>query len=554
MKHKLCNYIYCEIQVFSLRKLIIVLLLIAIMLAAGCTQQKRKQTIDENNGLVITKFESDVNVIEEGQEFLVYMEVENAGGTTATGKFLPKGQITATLYGVNWMGENFENQYQTQVVPNLRPPIDTIPGDFYQVEWNLNGPDLSEGVAPEYRLKGRVEYTYDTNGVANIPAISREEYRRRTVKGDTINNEIILSNTNGPIKISISGNSPMIVEKSSQYNRYVQRITFTNVGYGVPVKYQNGETRDGVISGILKLKGRGAYFDECLGKKTGTPGHSFSQINNVEVILKSGESITRSCTIRIDPTEWGITPNDIITLEFDTTYNYYIEKELTVTLKGSENFEEDQPGAGLGLIIAEWDQDDQKLDVRATAPEGKQLTLLEIKTNDYAVNDHCTCTNDISDPARCLGVEVANCWNSFSLNYLSDGTYYATAKATYNDGTSASMTQEIAVSQPSAPPTTQAPPSGEDTLIAEQIGPVIYVDANLKTGKRLRSLNIYYKGQNKKYCSCDISNPTCGIATQDRCMDEFTYNDILPAGTHTVTVYAPYTDSGGMQLNIEVTN
>ncbi|MBI5347476.1 MAG: hypothetical protein HZB66_02605 [Candidatus Aenigmarchaeota archaeon] len=293
-----------------------VVLVLSLIVISGCVQ--REVRTDENNGLVINAFEADLYRVEEGEQFTLFLEVENVGGTTAE-------NVKSNLYGASWASPG------EKTVSKLSPPdivsSPPIPGDFYQVEWMLDAPDLEEGVEQDFRLVTRINYDYNSNPVSNIPALSKEEYRRKTMKGEVVDEGISTSNTPGPIKVYVTGSSPIIVRSDlveGEDNQYVMRIAFTNVGYGIPIT----DNVDGKIKGHVKIMGIGATMENCLGVDVNGNEADF------DVVLRSGQDVTKGCTINIDKDEWGMLPKETVTLEFSLSYQYYIDKDITITAIG----------------------------------------------------------------------------------------------------------------------------------------------------------------------------------------------------------------------------
>ncbi len=293
-----------------------VFLIIVLIVISGCVQ--REVRTDDNNGLVINRFESDIPRIEEGDQFTLFLEIENVGGTTAE-------NVRVNLYGASW--ENPVEKYISKLSPPDITTSPSIPGDFYQLEWTMDAPDLEEGVEQDFRLVGRINYNYNSNPVANIPALSKDEYRRRTLKGEALNEAIVTTNTAGPVKVSVSGASPMIVRSDlmeGEDNQYVMRITFSNVGYGIPIT----DNTDGKIIGHVKISGTGATMISCLGKDINGKEGDF------DITLKGGYDVTKGCTVNIDKDRWNSLPEGTVTLEFSLSYEYYISRELTITSVG----------------------------------------------------------------------------------------------------------------------------------------------------------------------------------------------------------------------------
>ena len=296
-------------------------ILLVVVLVSGCTQTNQSKTTSVNDGLVINELSVDPSVIDSSIQDTgsILLEIENVGGTTAS-------NIVATLSGVSGLG--LTSSEATKSISEMSPPDITVsppsPGEFKVFQWEIRPDRLPEGISHPYPITARIEYGYKTTGAVTIPLYMRSEYKRRSQRGEPIDSTITVTNTNAPVKIAVTGETPFIARASGDVASY--RLSFTNVGDGVP----NTNNVDGLLLGTIKIVGNNAQFADCLGVKNGTEITLDANNLDRQIKLRRGSSDKRLCDIRYT----GSAPSDTITLEFRLTYRYYIQREITVTVIG----------------------------------------------------------------------------------------------------------------------------------------------------------------------------------------------------------------------------
>ncbi|MCD6215524.1 MAG: hypothetical protein J7J92_00425 [Candidatus Aenigmarchaeota archaeon] len=301
-----------------MKKILALACLVMVLLVSGCTTTGRKAEIVDNNGLVINDFYIDPETAEANDEVVVHMEVENKGWTTAT-------NVDARLYGTGFATS--VSPSQTQFIGTMRAPDlytdPPIPGDLASKDWVMTVKKFPEGNRYPFPLYLRVFYDYKTSGSAVITAYNEDEFKRRAMKQD-LEAPIVVSNSKGtPVKVLVTGESPVKVDLDSDSDTATYRITISNVGDGVPIT--NDE--NGLVKGRIELIGD-AEFAGCMGKDVS------GKIVDFDVKLGKREQARRSCTIKFSKSTWQTIPVEPIQLMFELNYKYYIEKEGTVHIIG----------------------------------------------------------------------------------------------------------------------------------------------------------------------------------------------------------------------------
>lgn len=350
-----------------MNKAIFFSLLTLIFLSACVSRDVR---VAANNGLEMSRFYAEPGAVDSGEIFSVYMEVENVGGRTANAVVL---EMLSNAFEnensglqrncVDKSGQpiicplniQLPQAAKTEVIKKyyfekFSPPAPELgrPGDFRAVNWELQAPFLPYGAVKDFRILGRMSYEYSTSSSVSIPVYTKSEFRQR--KGI---NSMEIRSTNGPVKIEVSGPKQIVVDTAaadiSKNEVVVYTITMTNTGDGIPV------TRgvNGLVKGSIKFSGGITPLD-CLKQDNmvvvnneqpplSRPSQQVYDSSSYLVrlpesdkglILRDGRSVTFSCTVGLDRSQWVSRQVGTATMLFDISYRYFAEKEATVTVRG----------------------------------------------------------------------------------------------------------------------------------------------------------------------------------------------------------------------------
>ena len=199
-----------------MNKIIIPVLLMAVILASGCTNT-RTVTSDANRGVTINSFTASPVMAYRGESVIFDLEIENIGGTTAK-------NVQADIFGVQgqWkdsLGNAIDSTLPKWGTLTLRPPFPSrnIPGEFRIANWQVITPDIPQGITTKLPITARVTYDYNTSGHLGVKLVSMDEYRRKQSLGEQVTNAFEIVNSNGPLKLSIPERyqAPIIVDTSS---------------------------------------------------------------------------------------------------------------------------------------------------------------------------------------------------------------------------------------------------------------------------------------------------------------------------------------------------
>ena len=313
--------------------------LLFVILTSGCITTQ----INKNTGVVIESFVTDMQEVYSGEPVSFRVKVKNTGSVDAKNVF-------AELYGLDesWCEstktcdprthELFptekECRYDTDgFVLNAPNPLTGSQGDSHVCTWNYVAPEIDPDFSIHYTPKVGIYYTYKTITTASITLLPQKELIRIKDSGASLPSET-LSSTNSPVKINIQTHSPIRYWKDTDTIVTPIKITITNTGNGFPCY---GETENPPHRSCKatkckncknKVKLRIISFDNDI-----TIGGDCIKITEKPIYLPFGKSNSFVCYIQItNPPKYTPVQKEV---RAEAVYEYYTEKQISLTLKGS---------------------------------------------------------------------------------------------------------------------------------------------------------------------------------------------------------------------------
>ena len=323
-----------------MKKAYYILLILAVIAISGCVGQ-RAVTVGENRGVTINNFLASPTQVHTGESVLFDLEIENIGGTTATG-------VQADLFGVEgqWqdsLGNIVDSTLTKWGDITMRPPFPdrNIPGDLRINQWEIITPNIPQGITANLPIEARVTYNYNTSGHLAVKLVGIDEWRRKQLLGEEVVSPFAIVNSNGPLKMSIPSRyqTPIIVDTTSnnQFETYPFRIQIDNAGDGFPITPEDdGRIRGagGRLQGTIDLFGPGVEFEDCLGVRGGT----HIDLDDADILVRLREvgrgSLPIACNIKIDKTVWSNRAEDTLQFIFNIRYRYYVSQQVVVQVVG----------------------------------------------------------------------------------------------------------------------------------------------------------------------------------------------------------------------------
>lgn len=310
-------------------RIIPLMAVMAMFLAAGCVGQPGPGPTTTGNGLEITSFTSDVTEAFSTRTARLFADFENQGESTVY-----KSRSLVWLNGpigtglLQWrLTGNQDYNFKRDL-----SPADTqrgVPAGTDTTSWTLTAPDLDPGQRKTDTFTARAYYDYETKAVGEVIAYSEAEATAIRNRGEQLQSSSF-STTSGPVALSVRViPDPVTVVLDSNGNSseiMTLELTISNVGDGTVYRY-----------GAIDMN-------------SNSPSLAFSDLNIVNVTINPGnlkESGT-DCVPTTNPELIGGKPTSV-TCDFSiyTTqpiqhfpmlislnYGYYTEKTLEITAVG----------------------------------------------------------------------------------------------------------------------------------------------------------------------------------------------------------------------------
>jgi len=179
------------------RKILVTLILVAVLLTAGCVGGGKKEEVTAKGpGVIITDFRTDFSEIEASEKMTLALDFENRGDFDAKG-------LNATLVRAGAFNVSDTSYIDLNI---LEQPIgDSFPSEeFY---WDITAPNVTQDRVDE--VQARLAYNYTSEGFATIHFVPKDLLREKGAEAF----QISTSSTNSPIGIDITANQPVVIRE-----------------------------------------------------------------------------------------------------------------------------------------------------------------------------------------------------------------------------------------------------------------------------------------------------------------------------------------------------
>ena len=294
-----------------MKKFLVLIAVATVLFSSGCLEGilSSKSTV-ASYGVVVNEFGPDFSELESGDKFDLYLEIENTGGAKAT-------DVWAHLYDFDTKSKEFGE---------LDPPDEEagIPGEIEDVTWEETAPDNPEGVVYKYTPRVRLMYHYKTIATANLPLLTKTEYKRLRERNQLNIPAITTEVSKGPIAVEISARAPIVIEDPDT-DTVDFRINIDLLGKGTlfTPSHSNSDfnLKDDELNNItLKITTRGIDSAVDCG----------AYDKSVSIDMRKGKSYVYSCELKAS--DFSASKTIPVTVELD--YGYFEDYSTTVTVRG----------------------------------------------------------------------------------------------------------------------------------------------------------------------------------------------------------------------------
>ena len=295
-----------------MKKLLVLIAVATVLFSSGCLEGilGSSKTTSTTCGIRVNEFSPDFSELESGDKFDLYLEIENTGGSQAT-------DVYAHLYDFDTKKESFDK---------LDPPDEEagIPGEIKDVTWSETAPVNPEGVVYTYTPRVRLMYHYKTIATANLPLLTKTEYKRLKERNQLNIPSITTEVSKGPVAVEISARAPIVIEDPST-DTVDFRINIDLLGRGTLYTPDHDNSNFNLNDDELdKIK----LNITALGIDDAVDCDAFE--NQVEIDMRKGKSVVYSCELNVSA--FSASKTIPVTVELD--YGYFEDYSTTITVRG----------------------------------------------------------------------------------------------------------------------------------------------------------------------------------------------------------------------------
>ncbi len=293
------------------------IVLIIVFLAAGCVGTSN--TISGiGGGIIIDEFTTVPFKILEGQKAVLKLKLKNTGDHEVEGG-------TAYVYGygddfyVSLVGEGENNKKGNAANFSLEGSqgLLGVRGEETLKTWIVNHVgDLPPGQVFSYNFFVRVCYNYESMAYGKVELMQEDEYLLKLAENKLTPRDIMVKNTNAPIKIDVSGTQPVIAGKDGTVKF---KLRINNLGSGFLGACPSTDEDEPPKRDARTLE---------ITVKLGDAKCTYSE----KIYLRKGQS--REIDVVCEGLATNM-PSGTYDLSITANYNYYVEGRATLMVEGT---------------------------------------------------------------------------------------------------------------------------------------------------------------------------------------------------------------------------
>jgi len=171
--------------------------LAVVVMVSGCTGDT--SGVSFGNGVIIAGWEPDFSSVESGEPVGLQLKIQNTGRIDAENVRAQIININMDDWGTGFSWTGDEEDFGKVLAPKTES---NSPGDTRTKTWNLEAPELPEGMEFTYEPMVRISYDYKTKALKPITLVTTEELRKLVQRGMTLSGETT-SYSEGPFSVEI---------------------------------------------------------------------------------------------------------------------------------------------------------------------------------------------------------------------------------------------------------------------------------------------------------------------------------------------------------------
>jgi len=301
--------------------------LAAVVMISGCTTGDTSG-VSFGNGVIISGWEPDFSSVDSKEPVSLQLKVQNTGRADAENVRAQIININMDDWGTGFSWTGDEKEFGTMIAPDAKS---NTPGQTETYMWNLEAPELPEGMEFTYEPMVRISYDYKTKAAKPITLVTTEELRRLVQRGMTLSGETT-TYTEGPLSVEIrTGNFVKTGEIDQEFPIYIL-ITDIGGGFVIPSSGSWGsgwgswgsEDERAPVEMTLTLPDRMSLSSE---------GSEYCSQSGETIELWKGKTAEITCTVSVDD------PPDVreeSLLQVELGYTYSTDSSTSIKVIGTE--------------------------------------------------------------------------------------------------------------------------------------------------------------------------------------------------------------------------
>ncbi|UCC91650.1 MAG: hypothetical protein JSV39_00020 [Candidatus Aenigmatarchaeota archaeon] len=304
--------------------------ILILIMVSGCTLQGGEVA---NYGIVVEEFVAEPSEVQSDEPFVVKAMIRNTGKVKAENIFVE-------LFNTG-LGEYSEIRCDPSFleIGGCQNPFDLsgedrergLHGESKICKWECIAPFLKKGSLVTYNPSIRIYYSYITNAIKPVFIGSQDEVIKLQSEGETLSSQPS-SVTEGPVSLDVIVKGPRRFWEESQTIEFPIEIDVRNIGGGVACLSGEGGYAEGCDNTgnwnkvVLRSNAAGITFKEC-------------DLDVEEAVIDLWENrgqIVCEAELQVPPHARNIQKN----IEITAVYEYFIDKSVSVVVKGTEEYDQ----------------------------------------------------------------------------------------------------------------------------------------------------------------------------------------------------------------------
>jgi hypothetical protein len=300
--------------------------LAVVVLISGCTTGDTT-SVSFGNGVAITGWEPDFSSVDSEEPVSLQLKIQNTGRADAENVQAKIINVNLDEWGTGFSWTGDEKDFGTLLAPDEKTGT---PGQTETYMWNLEAPELPEGMQFTYTPMVRVVYDYTTKAAKPITLVTTEELRRLVQNGMTLSGQTA-TYTEGPLSVEIrTGNFVKTGDIDQEFPIY---ILITDIGGGgvIPSSGMWGTGWGGwgtederyPVEMTLTLPDRMSLESE---------GSEYCSTSGETIELWGGNTAEITCKVSVDD------PPDVreeALIQVELEYTYYTDSSTSIEVIGT---------------------------------------------------------------------------------------------------------------------------------------------------------------------------------------------------------------------------